>query len=162
MFVGCLLSLKFVEQDQRDSCVVSSREVKQHLLGERFVKTPDPERTRSFFSQQQYEMLRPRTEVREAFLLNRKLRCQKILDNDQFSIHNYIQAGSSARLKSRHPAIKTAKTLHNENLNVEQSWGLMQDRVMTTEVSGHINMSSKPVGFDLPCRIWKTANRIRT
>lgn len=81
---------------------------------------------------------------------------EKILDNGKLLIHNFILAASPVRLKSRHPTIRTAKTLHNENLNIDQSWGLAWNQAVTSEVSKHFDVSSKPIDFDLPCRIWKT------
>lgn len=46
----------------------------------------------------------------------------KIMQNDQLPIHDYIPAAISSRLKSRRSAIKTAKALHDENFYSNQSW----------------------------------------
>nr|CAI5824641.1 unnamed protein product [Callosobruchus analis] len=59
------------------------------------------------------------------------------MSNTLLPKHDYIMAASFNRLKSKCPAIKTAKTPCEENFNMAKT------------------------GFVLPRRIWKTANRIR-
>lgn len=102
----------------------------------------------------------PPPQLRRQEALIREYR--KILHNEQLPIHNYIPAATSTRLKSRRPVIKTAKTLLDENLTIEQRWESSWNRAVPPEVSQYLNTHDKPAGFDLPRRIWKIANRIRT
>nr|CAI5856696.1 unnamed protein product [Callosobruchus analis] len=99
----------------------------------------------------------PPRQLRRQGALIREYR--KILHNEQLPIHNYIPAATSTRLKSRCPVIKTAKTLLDENLTIEQRWESSWNRAVPPEVSQFLNTHDKPAGFDLPRRIWKIANR---
>nr|CAI5862670.1 unnamed protein product [Callosobruchus analis] len=70
-------------------------------------------------------------ELRRQEALKREYK--KFMSNRLFPINDYITAASSNRLKSRCPAIKTAKTLYEENFNMAKSRELAWNQAVPAE-----------------------------
>lgn len=87
---------------------------------------------------------------------------KKIMTHTDLPIHEDITAASSSRLKSRLPTVKTAKKLCDDDFSISETWKHSWCQVVTPEVSSRLNPDNKPAGFDLPRRVWKIANRIRS
>lgn len=100
----------------------------------------------------------PHIRRREALLREYK----KIMDNPELPIHDYIPTACLTRLKSRHPPIKTAQALHESDFRGLQEWEAGWREVAPPDALNYVNIQKEPAGFDLPRKVWTTANRIRT
>ncbi|XP_072375512.1 uncharacterized protein [Diabrotica undecimpunctata] len=86
----------------------------------------------------------------------------KINTDPELRSHVGTSARDINRLRSRHPPLKTAKRLVDQNFNVTERW---REQWENNAAPANWNMpyiTSKPEGFNQPRRIWTTLNRIRT
>lgn len=86
----------------------------------------------------------------------------KILDNPQLPLLKDVAYAERRRLKSRQPAIATAKDLLESKFDVLQSWTEQWRQNCPAQCRSMPCIKEKPPGFHQPRAVWTTLNRIRT
>lgn len=87
---------------------------------------------------------------------------QKIMDNSQLPLLNYVSYVERKRLISRHPAISTARILTEEKFDICLSWSRNWQQQCPQRCRDMPCILQKPPGFDQPRAVWTALNRIRT
>lgn len=87
---------------------------------------------------------------------------RKAINNLQLPIHRDIPDLEKKRLRSRHPAMVTAKELHNANFNMIETWKEQWQEVCPEHCQALPCITERPPGYELPRKIWSSLNRIRT
>ncbi|XP_023213644.1 uncharacterized protein LOC111616470 [Centruroides sculpturatus] len=87
---------------------------------------------------------------------------RKILSNPQLPIHQDIDDLNINRLKSRHPPLIRAKSLHSNNFNLTESWKRLWADVSPVDSRQLPCITKRPPGFELSRNLWSVLNRIRT
>lgn len=85
----------------------------------------------------------------------------KINNNPQLPIHNDIADLERRRLKSRRPALLSAKEMMNSNFDVDNLWKQHWQEHCPPKCQSFMT-TEKPPGFNQPRKVWTTLNRIRT
>lgn len=73
------------------------------------------------------------------------------MDNLELSIHENIPTACLAKLKYRHGLV-------GHDFECLQEWEANGNEISPPEVSEDVGNNKKPLGFDLLCKVEKTAN----
>lgn len=88
---------------------------------------------------------------------------RKILNNDHIPLKNDFEAPILQRLKSRHPAIATAKSLLASDFNPKEVWKeKWTSGCIGSQLYNFDNHTAKSKEFTLPRKLWCNLNRLRT
>lgn len=88
---------------------------------------------------------------------------RKTLENENVPLHADLALPMTERLKSRKPAISTAKILHTSQFNPKEVWKENWTTVgLNSQLFNFENHSARSKEFTLPRKLWCNLNRLRT
>ncbi|XP_030760805.1 uncharacterized protein LOC115885916 [Sitophilus oryzae] len=97
--------------------------------------------------------------LRRAHALVREF--NKIMNNPQLQVHDDVPHIQGNRLRSRHPPLKTAYELHQNDFDINERWREKWENEAAPMYHGLPYVINEPAGFDLPSGTWTTLNRTR-